>query len=50
MSEVERDTDDFRDDQQSWPELRLMTSTGLPAHNVPGNEQAREPTGNEVDF
>lgn len=25
-----------------------MTSTGLPANGDPGNEQAREPTGEEV--
>jgi hypothetical protein len=37
-----------RDDKSDWPELRLMTSTGLPAMNVPGNEQAREPKGDEV--
>lgn len=27
-----------------------MTSTGLPANNEPGNEEAREPTGNELQF
>lgn len=37
-----------RDSKSDWPELRLMTSTGLPASNAPGNEQAREPKGNEV--
>jgi hypothetical protein len=25
-----------------------MTSTGVPASNAPGNEQAREPKGHEV--
>lgn len=25
-----------------------MTSTGLPANNEPGNEEAREPVGDEV--
>ena len=39
-----------RDSQADWPELRLMTSTGLPANNTPGNGEAREPTGNEVSF
>jgi hypothetical protein len=38
---------DRRDD---YPELRLMTSTGLPANSEPGNEQAREPTGEELKF
>lgn len=37
-----------RDDKSDWPELRLMTSTGIPASNTPGNEAAREPKGNEV--
>jgi hypothetical protein len=27
-----------------------MTSTGLPASSAPGNEQAREPKGNEVSI
>jgi hypothetical protein len=27
-----------------------MTSTGLPANSEPGNEQAREPTGEELKF
>lgn len=36
--------------RDSWPELRLMTSTGLPANGEPGNEEAREPKGNEIVF
>ncbi|ORX41015.1 hypothetical protein BD324DRAFT_640712 [Kockovaella imperatae] len=38
------------DDREQWPELRLMTSTGLPANGDPGNEEAREPKGNEILF
>ncbi len=30
--------------------MRLMTSTGLPANGDPGNEEAREPTGEEFKF
>ena len=30
--------------------MRLMTSTGLPANGDPGNEQAREPKGDELVF
>jgi len=37
-----------RDEKADWPELRLMTSTGVPASSAPGNEQAREPKGDEV--
>lgn len=36
--------------RDAWPELRLMTSTGLPANGDPGNEEAREPKGNEIVF
>lgn len=36
------------EDKGEYPELRLMTSTGLPANNEPGNEGAREPVGNEI--
>jgi hypothetical protein len=39
---------DGRDEEADWPELRLMTSTGVPASSAPGNEQAREPKGDEV--
>lgn len=39
-----------RDSRADWPELRLMTSTGLPANNTPGNGEAREPRGDEVCF
>lgn len=28
----------------------MMTSTGLPAENVPGNMEAREPKGDEILF
>lgn len=38
----------YREDKGEYPELRLMTSTGLPANNEPGNEEAREPVGDEV--
>ena len=44
---MERDADG-RDEKADWPELRLMTSTGVPASSAPGNEQAREPKGDEV--
>ncbi|KAJ9110110.1 hypothetical protein QFC19_001781 [Naganishia cerealis] len=37
-------------DREQYPELRLMTSTGLPATSEPGNEEAREPTGKELMF
>lgn len=37
-----------RDDRADWPELRMMTSTGLPASSEPGNSEAREPKGHEV--
>ncbi len=30
--------------------MRLMTSTGLPANGDPGNEEAREPTGEELKY
>jgi hypothetical protein len=39
-----------RHDRNQWPELRLMTSTGIPASSEPGNEEAREPTGEELKF
>ncbi|WVW80851.1 hypothetical protein I302_102841 [Kwoniella bestiolae CBS 10118] len=38
------------DDPTQWPELRMMTSTGLPANSDPGNSQAREPKGDEIIF
>ncbi|WVQ85943.1 hypothetical protein IAT38_008111 [Cryptococcus sp. DSM 104549] len=38
------------DDKEDWPELRLMTSTGLPANNEPGNSEAREPNGDEIIY
>ncbi|WVR08542.1 hypothetical protein IAU60_005597 [Kwoniella sp. DSM 27419] len=38
------------EDSSAWPELRLMTSTGLPANNEPGNSEAREPKGNEIVY
>lgn len=36
------------EEPELYPEMRMMTSTGLPASSEPGNEQAREPTGNEL--
>ncbi|BEI89207.1 uncharacterized protein CcaverHIS019_0205690 [Cutaneotrichosporon cavernicola] len=33
-----------------WPELRMLTSTGVGANSDPGNAQAREPTGGEIIF
>ncbi|EAL23116.1 hypothetical protein CNBA6410 [Cryptococcus deneoformans B-3501A] len=36
------------ENKDEYPELRLMTSTGLPANNEPGNEEAREPVGDEI--
>lgn len=38
------------DDASSYPEMRLMTSTGLPANGDPGNEEAREPKGDELMY
>ncbi|WWD20713.1 hypothetical protein CI109_105189 [Kwoniella shandongensis] len=38
------------DERLDWPELRMMTSTGLPANNDPGNSEAREPKGKEIIF
>ncbi|WWC65051.1 uncharacterized protein I303_107665 [Kwoniella dejecticola CBS 10117] len=38
------------DDPKSWPELRMITSTGLPANSDPGNSEAREPKGDEIIF
>ncbi|KAF5375406.1 hypothetical protein D9615_007992 [Tricholomella constricta] len=35
---------------RSFPEIRLMTSTGLPAQNTPENIAAREPTTQNMDF
>lgn len=40
----------IRHDRNDWPELRMMTSTGLPANNEPGNGEAREPKGHEVGY
>jgi hypothetical protein len=37
-------------DQSLFPEIRMMTSTGLPADNTPGNMAAREPTAANMDF
>ena len=34
----------------SFPEIRLMTSTGLIAENTPENIAAREPTSQNMDF
>ncbi|ODN99466.1 hypothetical protein L198_03310 [Cryptococcus wingfieldii CBS 7118] len=38
------------EDKEKFPELRLMTSTGLPANNEPGNSEAREPKGDEIIY
>ena len=35
---------------RSFPEFRLMTSTGLPAQRTPENIAAREPTPNNMDY
>jgi len=35
---------------RSFPEIRLMTSTGLTAENTPENIAAREPTSQNMDF
>lgn len=35
---------------KSFPEIRLMTSTSLPAVNTPENIAAREPTKQSMDF
>lgn len=45
---IKADREIYREDKGEYPELRLMTSTGLPAKNEPGNEEAREPVGDEV--
>ena len=37
-------------DQSSFPEIRMMTSTGLPAFNTPENVEAREPTVANMAF
>ncbi|KAF8891040.1 hypothetical protein BD779DRAFT_1515909 [Infundibulicybe gibba] len=37
-------------DNQSFPEIRLMTSTGLPAENTPENIATREPTAYDMEF
>lgn len=42
--------DNASDKRDDWPELRLMTSTGLPSLDEPGNIEAREPIGNEIIF
>ncbi|TFK44546.1 hypothetical protein BDQ12DRAFT_708463 [Crucibulum laeve] len=33
-----------------FPEIRMMTSTGLPAYNTPENIALREPTKQDMDF
>lgn len=38
------------EDKSAWPELRMMTSTGLPANGDPGNMEAREPKGDEIVY
>jgi hypothetical protein len=37
-------------DQSSFPEIRMMTSTGLPADSTPENLEAREPTSANMAF
>lgn len=36
--------------RSSFPEIRMMTSTGLAAENTPENIQLREPTAEDMDF
>ncbi|KAG6902177.1 hypothetical protein C0995_003459 [Termitomyces sp. Mi166 len=36
--------------EQSFPEIRMVISTGLPAFNTPENIAAREPTSQDMDF
>ncbi|KAF8316420.1 hypothetical protein DL93DRAFT_2056393 [Clavulina sp. PMI_390] len=38
------------EDRDTFPETRMMTSTGLAAENTPENIQAREPTTADMDF
>ncbi|ESK98387.1 hypothetical protein Moror_137 [Moniliophthora roreri MCA 2997] len=38
------------DDRESFPEVRFMTSTGLPAEDTPENIAQREPTTKDMDF
>jgi len=38
------------DPQSSFPEIRMMISTGLPAENSPENIAQREPTSQEMQF
>ena len=37
-------------DPSLFPEIRMMTSTGLPADSTPGNMEAREPTPANMAF
>jgi hypothetical protein len=37
-------------DSQSFPEIRMMISTSLPAENTPENIAQREPTSQEMQF
>lgn len=37
-------------DPSLFPEIRMMTSSGLPADNTPENMAAREPTSANMDF
>ncbi|KAG8929799.1 hypothetical protein FRC01_003755 [Tulasnella sp. 417] len=36
------------DNPSEWPAIRMMTSTGLPSENTPGNAESREPTDKEM--
>lgn len=38
------------DKRSDFPELRLLTSTGVGAVDEPGNSEAREPKGDEIIF
>ncbi|KAK7058792.1 hypothetical protein VNI00_001416 [Paramarasmius palmivorus] len=38
------------DDRDAFPEIRMMTSTGLPAENTPENIAQREPTARDMQF
>ena len=37
-------------DNSSFPDIRMMTSTGLPAQNTPENIALREPTPSNMDY
>jgi hypothetical protein len=37
-------------DPESYPDIKYMTSTGLPADTTPENENMRMPTSDNMDF